>query len=178
MKTVKKERAEADNNARQLWEKLLSVERKFAASEKERVAAVAMVGQVAVSSQSGSEAHTPIRNEKVEDVKKIIDDLAKSVHGEMKAVRTLIDRSIVISNAKSPTPVFSAQLFIGLLAQGLLVKVQPNLNLFGVIVPAAKVPSTSVPKVPFDAAKKGKETGTSSTQKSAKQDAPQRRMSL
>lgn len=76
---MKVEGAETDNIARQLRAKLLSVEQKFTTSEKEYKTAVAMVGQVAVSSSSSSEARTPIRLEVVEEIHKKVNDLAHIV---------------------------------------------------------------------------------------------------
>lgn len=45
-------------------------------TEQERIAAVAMVGQVVVISQTSAEAHIPIRLEVVENIHKKIKDLS------------------------------------------------------------------------------------------------------
>lgn len=89
-----------------------------------------------------------------------------------------IEKSVILTNTKSPTLVFSAQLLIGLFAQGLLPKVQPNLKILGVTVPTAQVPPSPAKAFVADA-KKGERAGMSSVQvKVAKQNVPRKDATL
>lgn len=110
-------------------------------------------GQVAISGPSSSEAHTPICLEVVEEINKKISDLSNIVQEEMRTMKKGFEKSLILTNATSLSPVLSAQLLAGLLAQGLLPKVQPNLKIPGVTIPAAQVQPTPA-KASIDAAKK------------------------
>lgn len=125
LKAVKAERAQADDLARQIRAKLSSMETKLTMSEKELKAAVAMVGKAAVAMQfsTGTEVRTPVNSAMLEEVKQIVENLSQSVQEELKQVKNLIDRSIIITNMQSPALVLSAQLLGWLIAQGLLPKI-------------------------------------------------------
>lgn len=125
LQAAKMEKFESDSAASQLKSKPESVEKKPFILEQGRKHTLAMVSQTAVGDQSLAGRIEVVNSELIEKISNQIGMLSQFVQSEVDILRKGLERSLILTNARTPIPMLSAQVLGALLAQNVLQPTHP-----------------------------------------------------